>query len=238
MGKSLGISHDKIYRFLTSHEIFLRLFPDLLIKYAESCSKQKSGWLILDDTGISKRHAKVIEGLTRYYDSSENRSSYGISLVVLAWSNGDVTIPIGHRAWVHKEIMQEHYKNKKELAQELILEAVNSELPFQYAVLDGLYCSKDMINFFQQNKIEFEMKIHSNRSVEVGGEKSQLKVHPKIRLRKNEHSRTVKGCWYGNNLYFTIAKRRHKNKNTYNIIYQVSNMKRSSRKHFEIYAQR
>jgi len=237
ISKLFGISHDTIYQFLLSHEKLLILFPQLLICVVKHFSRQKKGWLIFDDTGISKRFAKFIEGATQYYNTCENRLDHGISLVVIAWSNGSVIIPIGYSFWYHKNVSQGSYKKKCTLAQDLILECIKNDIDFEYVVADGLYFSREMVEFFQENNINFEMRAHANRSVEINGIKQQLKFHSYMRLQKNQRSKVVRAYWYEHHLFFTTVKRKDKN-GEYSIVYQVSNMNKTAKEHVEIYKQR
>jgi len=70
------------------------------------------------------------------------------------------------------------------------------------------------------------MRAHANKSVEINGTKTQLKLHPDMRLVKNQRSKVMRGLWYGHNLFFSTAKRKNKN-GEYSIVYQVSNIKDS-----------
>ncbi len=237
LGRFFYVSHDSIYRFLMSHEKLLAIFPELLIDIAIYFNSRKKGWLIIDETGINKRFARFIEGLTEYYNSSEKRLDYGLSISVAAWSNGNVTIPIGFRVWIHKDIAQDNYKKRTLLAQELILECKKNGLPFEYLLADGLYSTREMLNFLIHNNVKFEMRAHSNKSVTIKGLKLQLKMHPYARLQKNQHAQVVKGSWYEQDFFFTTVKRKDKNDN-YSTVYQVSNMNIDAKKHVEIYKQR
>jgi DDE superfamily endonuclease len=59
------------------------------------------GYLSLDDTVIPKPFATAIEGLAWVYASQDRKPVYGLSLVLLVWTNGTVRIPLGMRWW-HK----------------------------------------------------------------------------------------------------------------------------------------
>jgi hypothetical protein len=59
------------------------------------------GYLILDDTVIPKPFATAIAGLAWGYSSPDRTPVYGLSLVLLVWTNGTVRIPLGLRLW-HK----------------------------------------------------------------------------------------------------------------------------------------
>jgi Transposase DDE domain len=55
------------------------------------------GYLVLDDTVIAKPFATAIEGLAWVYSSQERKPVYGLSLVLLIWTNGTLRIPLGMR---------------------------------------------------------------------------------------------------------------------------------------------
>ena len=57
------------------------------------------GYLILDDTVIPKPFATAIEGLAWVFSSQERKPVYGLSLVLLVWTNGSLRIPLGMRLW-------------------------------------------------------------------------------------------------------------------------------------------
>ena len=236
LAKLFNISHDSIYRLFSKSDILCFISTRLMIKIANYYSKQKKGWIIVDDTSISKIHAKWIEGLIDVFDTALKRTNRGICLVVVAWSNGKTTIPIGFKFWITKNLINK-YEKKSELAIKLISDCSAKGLQFRYVVLDGLYCNKTVINFLQTSKIGFEMRIHSNRKVWIKGTSEQLKKHFKLRLNRNARSKTAFGIWHNHFLYFTAHKRRNKNGDV-DIVFQVSNMNIPAYKHIEIYEQR
>jgi len=61
----------------------------------------EQGYLIIDDTVLPKPCATAIAGLAWVYSSQHRKAVYGLSLVLLVWTNGTVWIPLGMRRW-HK----------------------------------------------------------------------------------------------------------------------------------------
>jgi hypothetical protein len=55
--------------------------------------------LILDGTVLPQPLATAIEGLAWVFSSQERQPIYGLSLVLLVWSNGTRRIPLGLRLW-------------------------------------------------------------------------------------------------------------------------------------------
>ena len=89
------VSHDRLTRMLQSH-----WSGQTLLEFACRtlfCSQQ--GYLIIDDTVIPKPFAAAIEGLAGVFSSQERKPLYGLSLVLLVWTNGTLRIPLGMRLW-------------------------------------------------------------------------------------------------------------------------------------------
>jgi putative transposase len=91
------VSHDRLTRLLradwSGQRLLERAFHTLFV--------WERGYLILDDTVIPKPFATAIEGLAWVYSSQDHKPIYGLSLVLLVWTNGTVRIPLGMRFW-HK----------------------------------------------------------------------------------------------------------------------------------------
>jgi hypothetical protein len=91
------LSHDRLTRMLPGEWSGHRL-----LQYAlHPLFTWERGALILDDTVIPKPFATAIEGLAWVFSSQEYRPVYGLSLVLLVWTNGMLRIPLGKRLW-HK----------------------------------------------------------------------------------------------------------------------------------------
>lgn len=234
MANFIGENHDFLYRALSHCNITKNVYKKIVRKLIALSNKRKKGWILLDDTVINKQYSRTIEGIAEIYDSGQKRPIKGFSAVVLCWSNGEITIPIDFSCWYKKEVLQEHYKTKINLAMNLIEQ--NIDLPFSFFLADGLYASKNFIQYLMESNIKFEMKIASNRVIETpNGHKAQLKKHPKLKLKRNQRIKTIKAQWHYKTLYFTVVKRKKRN-NEWAITYQVSNIKTSKDKeHLEKY---
>jgi hypothetical protein len=91
------VSHDRLTRMLQagwSGQTLLELAVRTLFVW-------ERGYLILDDTVIPKPFATAIESLAWVYSSQERKPVYGLSLVLLIWTDGTLRIPLGLRLW-HK----------------------------------------------------------------------------------------------------------------------------------------
>jgi hypothetical protein len=91
------VSHDRLTRLLQGDWSGQRL----LELACRTLSVWDKGYLIIDDTVIPKPFATAIEGLAWVFSSVERKPVYGLSLVLLVWTNGTRRIPLGMRLW-HK----------------------------------------------------------------------------------------------------------------------------------------
>lgn len=238
MAKVLNKSHDALYRFLAKHHLFIPLFPLFFINMANYFARQKPGFLIVDDSAVSKIFARCIERLAWIYNSSLGRPERGLCIVVIAWSNGAITIPLTFTWWFSKKVVdKDHYKTKIQYACDLI-DQIRSLVKFDYLLADGLYFSKDMAAFLNDRSIKFLMRCASNRKITTaGGVSEQIKNHPALRLKRNQHSKMI-SAYYGNNsLYFIVQKRLNKN-NEYENVYFVSNFETRHSDYIKIYGGR
>lgn len=219
-----GLCHDVIYRYLSSNIDLTVLFPNLMIKLANHFHAIKPGWLVIDDTALSKIFAKYIEGIHWVYNSSLGRPEYGLCVVVIAWTNGDVTIPIGFDWWFSKEITQGQHETKIAIAQRLI-RRVHGVVDYTHILSDAAYISVAMIDFHEELKTRYINRIHSSRKVTTAdGRCEQIKNHPKLRLKGNQHAKIVPVMIQGRNAFIVTFKRRKKHAYEYDTIYLITNI--------------
>jgi hypothetical protein len=108
-------SHDRLTRLLQSDWSGPRLL-DLALR---TLFVWERGYRIIDDTVIPKPFAAAIEGLAWVFSSLERKPVYGLSLVLLVWTNGTLRIPLGIRLW------QKNGPSKYALALEWLSDARN-----------------------------------------------------------------------------------------------------------------
>ena len=96
LAEALGtVSHDRLTRRLQadwSGQTLLEIACRTLFVW-------ERGYLMIDDTVIAKPFASAIEGLAWVFSSRERKPVYGLSLVLLVWTNGTLRIPLGMRLW-------------------------------------------------------------------------------------------------------------------------------------------
>ncbi len=236
MGKMLGLAHDVMYRYLAKAGPFLPFFPNVMTRVVNHYSKQKEGHLIVDDTVLSKIFSKSIQGVDFIYNTITGRTERGFCLVVLAWTNGEITIPINFRLWFNKSIYP-NGKSKTELAISLV-EKFHKKINFKALLADGLYSTKAFLEFLCTKNINFLMKIHRNRMVtNKEGVREQLQRHPVLKLMRNQRTKTLRGTWSELNLFFNVIKFRGRG-GEYDQMYFVSNMELPDKEYKQLYKKR
>ena len=63
MGRFLCLSHDKIYRSMMFISGNISFVQDLSLQIIKEHSKKNPGWLVIDDTAITKVYSKFIQGV-------------------------------------------------------------------------------------------------------------------------------------------------------------------------------
>jgi len=162
-------SHDFLSRILKNQRLeWQTLLSSLLLRIF---GKLRDGFLIIDDTVIDKSFAKVIENLAWMFCSKKNKSVLGLNIVVLAWSNNTITIPLGFKIWKKKS-----KKSKYDLALELLSYAKNIlGIKPLYVTFDSWYGSKKILKRIHRYKWTFVCKLKKNRKFNG----TQLKVYKK-----------------------------------------------------------
>jgi putative transposase len=148
------VSHDRLTRMLQadwSGQTLLELAVRTLFVW-------ERGYLILDDTVIPKPFATAIESLAWVYSSQERKPVYGLSLVLLIWTDGTLRIPLGLRLW-HKG-----GSSKYALALELLSYARNRLRCRPESVLfDAWYPSKTLLKRIRDYGWYFICRLKKNR---------------------------------------------------------------------------
>ena len=94
----------------------------------------EKGYLVLDDT-TWQRWTKKAEAVSFVWDSSIGKVVFGMSVVLLVWTDGKRKVPLGLRVW-HKG-----GKSKVELAAELLRQAQGRGLSPEFVLFDSWYAA-------------------------------------------------------------------------------------------------
>jgi putative transposase len=151
-------SHDSLTRILNNGKLsWQTLLNNFTLRIF---GKLSDGWLIIDDTIISKIFAKKIENLAWVYDSKIGKSIIGLNIVVLIWSNGKINIPLGLKVYKPHQ-----GKTRIDLAIELLKIAKLLKIRPVYVVFDSWYASAKLMKTIRQYRWHFVTQMKSNRKL-------------------------------------------------------------------------
>ena len=150
-------SHDQLTRMLQgpwSGHILLNLALRALFTVA-------GGVLIVDDTVIEKPYARLLGEAAWGWSSQQRKVVFGVSVVLLVWTDGQVRIPLAFRLW-HKG-----GPSKFDLALELLSYARNRlRCKPQFVLFDSWYPSKKLLKRMRDYGWYFVCQRKKNRSFE------------------------------------------------------------------------
>lgn len=121
-----------------------------------------TGWLMIDDTVIEKPYAEKIECVYWQYSSKNNGFIEGISLTVLAWSDGKQTIPIKFMVY-EKDSDGKAIQSKNAFAEEALGYAKELGIKPAYVCFDSKYVSNSLLNKIQSFNWVYYTQAPSNR---------------------------------------------------------------------------
>jgi hypothetical protein len=96
-----SVSHDRLTRMLQgtwSGHTLLHLALRTLFSVA-------GGYLIVEDTVVVKPYARLLGEAAWVWSNKERKVLFGVSVVLLVWTDGQIRIPLAFRVW-HKGGLQ------------------------------------------------------------------------------------------------------------------------------------
>ena len=158
LAKVADCSHDSLTRALKRKKFsWQTLLQNFILR---TFGKLQDSWLIIDDTLISKPFAKSIENLSWIFDSKIGKSILGLQIVLIAWSNGKITIPLAFRVY-----QKDNGKSKIDLACELIKYANKLGIKPKYVTFDSWYAANQLLKTIIDCKWKFICQLKSNRKL-------------------------------------------------------------------------
>jgi hypothetical protein len=148
------VSHDRLTRMLqenwSGQTLLEQAFRTLFVF--------TGGYLILEDTVMPKPYATAIEGLAWGFSPTERKPAWGLSVVLLIWTEGTIRIPLGFRLW------RKGGPAKYELAVELRSDARNRwHCRPDYVLFASWYPSKKLLKRIRTYDWYFVCRIQKNR---------------------------------------------------------------------------
>jgi hypothetical protein len=150
-----SVSHDQLTRLLQgtwSGHTRLNLALRALFTVA-------GGYLIVDDTVVTKSYARVLGEAAWVWSSKDHKVLFGVSVVLLVWTDGQIRIPVAFRVW------QKGGVSKYALALELLSYARNRlKGKPQFVLFDSWYPSKKVLKRIRDYGWYFVCQLKKNRS--------------------------------------------------------------------------
>ena len=163
-----SVSHDRLTRMLQgtwSGHILLNLALRALFTVA-------GGYLIVDDTVIEKPYAQLLGEAAWVWSSKQHKVMFGVSVVLLIWTEGQTRIPLAFRLW------QQGGPSKFDLALELLRYArTRLRCQPQFVLFDSWYSSKKLLKRIRDYGWYFVCQPKKNRRFE-GVPLSQYLLQP------------------------------------------------------------
>ena len=161
LAESIGVSHDLLSRVLKRNKEHVFTFVSAFI--LKTLGKISGGFLIIDDTTVTKHFAKVIEGCSWLWSSNDQRIVFGYQIVVLLWSNGHLSIPLRWEFY-KKEYEHVHQRTKLDIAVDLLAYARNVlHLRPEKILFDSFYSAEKVLLRCEEYGWQYVTKIKSNR---------------------------------------------------------------------------
>jgi hypothetical protein len=152
-------SHDRLTRMLQgdwSGQTLLPLALSTLFTVA-------GGYLIVDDTVVEKPYAQRFGEAAWVWSSTHKKVVFGVSVVLLVWTDGHLRIPVAFRVW------QKGGPSKFILALELLSYARNRlKCKPQFVLFDPWYPSKLVLKRIRDYGWYFVCQLKKNRTFARG----------------------------------------------------------------------
>jgi len=172
--KNLNIDYQRLQYFLSEanwNENSLNTKRINVLKSQRTTGFSKHGLLAIDDTGNRKPYALNTEGAKIQHCPSTGKQERCNIAVSSCFVNNNKHIPLGIKFYQTMDEFSldsiDEFKSKLELAQELIRNALEKNIPFSYVVFDTWYGnSTDLAEFINQKNLNFISEVKSNRYFE------------------------------------------------------------------------
>ena len=153
MAEGQDFAHDTLYRALGQP---LAFFFELSLKLCRDLGGLDRGYLILDDVFIQRYRSGRL-GLRKMRDTATGGWAYGLSLVVLAWTDGKRRIPLAFLPYFGEE------ESKLDLALALLEWAKEAGFRPEGVLFDAWYAARQVLEWLHVHGWPFVTRLRSNR---------------------------------------------------------------------------
>jgi hypothetical protein len=153
MAEGQDFAHDTLYRALNQP---LASFFELSLELCKAMGGLDRGYLILDDVLIQRYRSGKL-GLKKARDTSTGAWVFGLSLVVLAWTDGKRRIPLAFLPYFGEE------ESKLDLALALLEWAKEAGFRPEGVLFDAWYAARQVLEWLHAHGWPFVTRLRSNR---------------------------------------------------------------------------
>ena len=190
------ISHDKITRFLNSHNMGSKELWEYIKPTLRQFEENKGGVLILDDTIEEKPYTDENEIIAWHFSHAKGRCLKGVNILSCLVRYGDKVLPLDYTA-VHKDLhfsdiktrktKRQASKSKNEIFRSIIKRAQDNHVKFEYILADNWFGARGNMEFIHFNlKQKFIFGIKSNRVVRLKNKNGQYQKLNTLKLKDGE----------------------------------------------------
>ena len=163
LSKTLGtktLSHDSVTRFLSNSSYT----SSDLWKHVKPLVSLEKGYLVGDDSLLSKKYSRENELTKRQYSGNAHSLVNGICIVNLLWTTGDEYIPVDYR--IYQKENDDKTKNKH--FQEMLKKAKKRDFKPLYVLTDSWYSGVENLKLIvKELNWNFISMLKSNRKVSI-----------------------------------------------------------------------
>lgn len=139
-----------------------------------------TGYLVFDETESDKSYANKIFGLSWIFSHLKNKFIFGYQFVVLVWTDGKTTIPLGWKIYRKKGKDARKHKTKIDLAMELLECCLINICSNPRGILfDSFYSAEKMLKLIERYGLKYYGQVEKSRTLNF----KQLRKHNRGRPR-------------------------------------------------------
>lgn len=155
---SESMSHDSVTRWLTDSSYT----PSDLWRQVQPLVSLEVGYLVGDDSLMSKRYSRKNELAKKHYSGNAHGIVNGICIVNLLWTSGEEYIPVDYRIYQKEN----DDKTKNDHFQDMLKRAKRRGFKPYYCLMDSWYSSVENLKLITKElKWHFICNLKSNRKV-------------------------------------------------------------------------
>lgn len=152
-----AMNHDSVTRWLMKADFR----PQDLWRYAKPLVRAETGYLVLDDTVVSKPFAKHIDVARWQYSGREHGKVNGIGIVNLLWTDGAEYVPVDY----HLYAPDHDGKGKNDHFRDMLDKAEKRGFTPQYVLFDSWYGGLDNLKAIRKKGWHWVTDLKKNRIV-------------------------------------------------------------------------